>query len=140
MDNKWVLVGILISFFFSELTGLSPGGVIVPIYLALNLNEPRRVAGTLLISCMTFLLLKLAEKWLILYGRRKFVLAVCFSMGLTALINALPGTGLYFSIIGYLIPGILAREMDRQGILKTAAALTIVVAVLAMLLMWVGML
>ena len=140
MNNQWVLVGVLISFLFSELTGLTPGGVIVPVYLALNLNEPRRVAATLLISCLTFLLLKLTERWLILYGRRKFALAVCFSVGLTALINALPGTSFSFNVIGCLIPGILAREMDRQGILKTAAALTIVVAVLAMLLMWVGML
>ena len=29
--------------------------------------------------------------------------------------------------IGYLVPGILGREMEKQGILKTLGSLTIVV-------------
>ena len=140
MYDKWVLIGVLVSFSFGELTGISPGGVIVPVYLALNLRDPRRIAATLLVSLLTLGLIRLLERWLILYGRRKFVLAVCLSMLLAALLRAIPGARLYVDVIGCLIPGILAREMDRQGVGKTLLALVAVVGLLAMLMMWVGML
>ena len=140
MYDKWVLIGVLVSFGFGELTGISPGGVIVPVYLALNLHDPRRIAATLLVSLLTLGLIRLLERWLILYGRRKFVLAVCLSMLLAALLRAIPGARLYVDVIGCLIPGILAREMDRQGVGKTLLALVAVVGLLAMLMMWVGML
>ena len=34
--------------------------------------------------------------------------------------------------IGYLVPGILGREMEKQGIVKTLGALTIVVLMVRM--------
>ncbi len=140
MYDKWVFIGVLVSFAFSELTGITPGGIIVPAYLALNLTEPRRVAATLLISLLVFGLMKLLEQVFILYGRRKFVLAVCLSFGLTALFQTLPGVGYFFDVIGCLVPGIFARELDRQGVVKTMAALVVVVGLLAMMMQWVGLL
>ena len=35
--------------------------------------------------------------------------------------------------IGYLVPGILGRQMERQGILKTLGSLAIVVLVVKLL-------
>lgn len=81
MYDKWVFIGVLVSFAFSELTGITPGGIIVPAYLALNLTEPRRVAATLLISLLVFGLMKLLEQVFILYGRRKFVWPFAFRSG-----------------------------------------------------------
>ena len=138
--DTWVLIGVLVSFGFGELTGISPGGIIVPVYLALNLTEPRRVAATLIVSLLTFGLVRLSERWLILYGRRKFVLAVCLSILLASLLRAIPGARLYVDVIGCLVPGILAREMDRQGVGKTLLALVAVVGILAMLLQQAGIL
>ncbi len=46
-------VGLVASFLWTELTGLSAGGLIVPGYLALYLNQPVRIAATLLTAALT---------------------------------------------------------------------------------------
>ena len=40
MYSKIVIVGVLIAVLYSEITGLSTGGLVAPVYLALSLNDP----------------------------------------------------------------------------------------------------
>ena len=42
-------------------------------------------------------------------------------------------------IIGVLIPGIAAQEMEKQGIVKSLAALAVVVGILALIMTGQGM-
>ena len=61
---------------------------------------------------------------MILYGRRRyFVLLAVGILAKQAL--GMSGSGA-IGTIGYLIPGLLGRDMERQGILKTLASATIV--------------
>ena len=69
-------LGIFLGFIFFELTGLTAGGIIVPGYIALYLNEPMRLLATLLISVLTYGLVLLLSQYLILFGRRRFLLAI----------------------------------------------------------------
>lgn len=41
-----VALGVVVSILFSELTQLSPGGLVVPGYLALCLKTPERIVYT----------------------------------------------------------------------------------------------
>ena len=43
MYHEIVVAGVAISLIFAELTGLSPAGLIVPGYIALSMQTPRRV-------------------------------------------------------------------------------------------------
>jgi poly-gamma-glutamate biosynthesis protein PgsC/CapC len=124
------IIGLVIGFIFYELTGISPGGVIVPAYLALFMHEPQRIAMTIIIALVIYLIINFLGSYLILYGRRKFLLAVVLSFFLKLLIEAriqpLSMMTIDLQSIGYIIPGIIANELGRQKIIPTLLSLGIV--------------
>jgi len=69
--NESIAIGLLFGFFFYEWFGLSAGGFVVPGYIALQLNDPLILAGTLMTSFLTYLSVKIASRYAILYGRRR---------------------------------------------------------------------
>ena len=48
-------LGMLMSFFLSEAIGLAAGGIVVPGYIALMLHEPFRVASTIAIALIAYI-------------------------------------------------------------------------------------
>lgn len=138
MYHEIVLAGVAISLIFSELTGLSPAGLVVPGYIALCLQTPQRVVYTLGVAFVVLGITKVLSYFVILYGRRRFAVmvllsfAVDFLIGLLGILPADPG------MIGVLIPGIIAGEMEKQGVFKSLLSLTVVVGILALLMMWQG--
>lgn len=139
MYNQVILAGVAVSLIFSELTGLSPAGIIVPGYIVLSLQTPRRVIYTLVIAVLAMACARLIARWTILYGRRRFVVLILLSFVINAVIANIgilpyvPGT------IGVLVPGIMAQEMEKQGIVKSVLSLAVVVGLLALMMMWYGM-
>lgn len=122
--NDTLLLGIILSLIFAEFTDLSPGGIIVPAYFAMYSYDPMRILGTLLIAVLSVAMVRLMSHYMILYGRRRFAVYVMTGIFLRMLLGfALADTG--FSI-GYLIPGILGRDMEKQGIVPTLLSLGIV--------------
>ena len=139
MYQDIVLAGVAISLIFSELTGLSPAGLVVPGYIALALQTPRRVAYTLLLALAAWAVTKLLSRWMILYGRRRFAVLILLSFLLNA---AVTGVGILPydpGMIGVLVPGIIANEVENQGALKSLLSLAVVVGILVLILMWQGM-
>lgn len=120
-------IGIFLGFLFFELTGLTAGGIIVPGYLALYLNEPGRILMTILIAALTYLILLPLSRIMILYGRRRFLMAILLGFLLRAAADwlqiRLPETGWDLQAIGYIIPGLIANEFSRQGITRTLLAM-----------------
>lgn len=120
-------LGVLLSLAFAWATGVYPGGIIVPSYLVLFLREPERIVGTLLAALLTLAAYRLAARWLILFGRRRFAFLV-----LSGAVWAAAGSGVLpflfpvsveYRVIGWVVPGLIAHHMERQGALITAAAL-----------------
>lgn len=140
MYSKIVIVGVLLAVLYSEITGLSTGGLVAPVYFALSLNDPWRIAYSLLIVLGVYGIDRLLSRCLILYGRRLFAVNVALSFALTSLIGL---TGLLpfgVRVIGYLVPALLVRDLQRQGFVKTGISLLAVTALSALCLLWVGML
>lgn len=135
MYHDVLLLGILASLAYTELTGISPAGLIVPGYLVLCLQSPHRVGYTAVVVCLTLLAAKLLSRWLILYGRRQFAVLVLLSAAIHLGISSLQGVQVP-DVIGTLIPGIIANDCIRQGVLKSLCSLAIVTGVLALLLLW----
>jgi hypothetical protein len=50
MEYEISFLGLLVSLLFIGITGIYPGGVIVPSYLGLFLRSPERIAGTLIVA------------------------------------------------------------------------------------------
>jgi poly-gamma-glutamate biosynthesis protein PgsC/CapC len=129
---------LLVSLGFIGLTGLYPGGIIVPSYLVLFLQEPQRIAGTLVAALLALAVYRLSCRWFILFGRRRFVFLILVG-GLWALLwfELFPyifPLSLEFRVIGWVIPGLIANQFDRQGVVVTTAALVTVTVVIG----WLG--
>ena len=131
--------GLVVALVFGELFGITAGGMVVPGYVALALIAPTRVAGTIAVGILVFLLVKLLSRFTLLYGRRRFAVTILlgFFLGL-ALENLLradiTGTHAEFRAVGFIIPGLIAEWMDHQGVTVTVAGL-ITVAVLTRLIL-----
>ena len=127
-------IGLLVSLLFIGFTGVYPGGIIVPSYLVLFLHEPERIAGTIIAAFLTLAVYRLSCRWLILFGRRRFVFLILIG-GFWALLwlqlfPYLFPASLEFRVIGWVIPGLIANHLDRQGaVITTASLVTITVAV-----------
>lgn len=140
MYHEIVVAGILLAVFYYEITHLSPGGLVTPAYAALCLASPVRILYTAALVAITWLVLKgLSGVWII-YGKRRFALAVSVTFLLDWLLG---GIGIFpFGIraIGYVVPALLVRDLERQGAVKTGLSLGVVTGLLALLMLWFGVL
>lgn len=138
MYDQGILLGVVVSILFAELTGLSPAGLIVPGYIALSLHSPLRVGYTLMVALLAMLGARLLGRVTILYGRRRFAVTILLAFAIDLLLTSLPGMPFHIDMIGCILPGIMGRELDRQGVVKTLLALTIVTGILVLLLLMLG--
>lgn len=138
MYGEVITVGIILSLVFSQLTGLSPAGLIVPGYMALALHSPLKMLLTLAVALVTLLLYNGVARVTILYGQRRFAVIVLLSLAVGWAFSLLPFVPAGISVIGYIIPGIIAKECSRQGILKTLISLAFVTAATALVSMLLG--
>lgn len=122
--NDLLLLGIFLSLIFAELTDLSPGGIIVPAYFAMYAYDPKRILGTVVISLLCVVLVRFMSRFMILYGRRRFAIYMMTGIFLRLLLGfAISDISMS---IGYLIPGILGKDMEKQGVVPTLISLGIV--------------
>ncbi|MBU0928883.1 MAG: poly-gamma-glutamate biosynthesis protein PgsC [Spirochaetes bacterium] len=131
--DAYILLGIFMGLLFTELTGVSPGGLIVPGYIALYLREPLAIALTVTIALVTMGILRLASRYALLYGRRRFAVSIIAACALSALARRfLPSISPALAglrAVGWIVPGIIASDMEKQGPVKTLLAMGAVVAV-----------
>ena len=143
-DVLVVGIGLVVSLLYSELFGVAPGGIIVPGYLALAIREPLTVALTFGVALLTYFVVRVLGTVAIVYGRRRNVLAILIGFGLGTLARTLVGAGtplgeLGIDVVGYVIPGLLAIWMDRQGVVVTVtSAVTASIATRLAGLLWMG--
>ncbi len=134
MELELFFLGLVLTLAFVAATGFYPGGIIVPGYLVLFVNQPLRITGTLAAALLTLLIYRLASRWLILFGQRRFVFLILtgalFSMLSALLLPSISPEAVEFTVIGWVIPGLIAGHCERQGVLITAAATSIAVAAL----------
>jgi poly-gamma-glutamate biosynthesis protein PgsC/CapC len=142
--NESIAIGLVFGFFFYEWVGLSAGGFVVPGYIALQLNNPLLLAGTLAISLLTYLSIRIASRYTILYGRRRFILMVLTGFTWQWLFKLLMIQRFAFTaesdILGFIIPGLIANEMERQRILPTLFTLLIISVLVRLTLIALGLL
>jgi len=121
-------IGLVISLFFSEFFGLAAGGLVVPGYMALYLNRPLDVLVTLGVSAATFLFVRLVSSVVIVYGKRRTALMLLTGYVLQMVINSIDSSlgsafNAEYQVIGYVIPGLVAIWIDRQGLVETFSTL-----------------
>ncbi|MCA9550048.1 MAG: poly-gamma-glutamate biosynthesis protein PgsC [Myxococcales bacterium] len=136
-------VGLVISLLFSELFGLAAGGMVVPGYFAVGLSQPMDLALTLATAFITFAFVHALASVVIVYGRRRTVLMILVGYIVGALMRSMASdletaSGGDYTVIGYIIPGLIAIWMERQGIVETISALLTAAVVIRLVLILVG--
>jgi poly-gamma-glutamate biosynthesis protein PgsC/CapC len=139
-----LFIGIVLALIFLEVTDVYPGGIIVPAYFALFLDRPLTMAATLAVAFAALGAYRLLSRHLILFGRRRFVvlllLGALVSQLVLLLAPRLVPVGVEVRIIGWIIPGLLANNLDKQKAVPTLASLLTVAAavyVIVRLLAWI---
>ncbi|BDA80136.1 poly-gamma-glutamate biosynthesis protein PgsC [Leptospira kobayashii] len=133
-------LSLVISLVFSEFFGIVGTGLVVPGYIALNLNHPKNLAITFLIALFAYLTVELLSFLFILFGKRKTVLILLFGYFYGYLFNfqILPDieTPLLSDVrsIGFIIPGLIGIWFERQGVIETTSVLVIASIMVKMLL------
>ena len=104
-----IILGLTLSLLFAEKFGINPGGLVVPGYLALTMKDPKSLIAIFLLSLLTYIIVEFGlNKFVILYGRRRFLAMLMVCMVLKILLDV-------FNVI----PGLIANCYYKQGIKLT---------------------
>ena len=131
-------ISIVISLVLTETLGVTAGGVIVPGYIAIYLHEPIKVLSTFAVSVLVFIIVWILSHFMMIYGKRRLVLCLLlgFFLGyLSKLYFRFPVSDLDLSVIGNIIPGLIASWMDRQGVLRTVCTVLITAGITKLCIM-----
>ncbi|HPD97342.1 MAG TPA: poly-gamma-glutamate biosynthesis protein PgsC/CapC [Synergistales bacterium] len=120
-DLAIIALGIALGMVFFQRTGFSAGGIISPGILALNMSSFYPLVWTVVSSLFVFFLLEICVRFPGLYGRQRVATALL----LAALLRLAAGDFLPFDPVwlGWVIPGLVAADVQRQGILPTFSGL-----------------
>lgn len=125
-----VALSIILGFLSQEFLGLASGGLVSAGYLAFYFNQPYRIISTLALAIIVFLAVKGLEQVLFIYGRRRFACCVLLGIIFAWILNEVIVSSNFVSqdlrIIGYVVPGLIANDMLKQGICKTHVVLLII--------------
>ena len=113
--------------------------VLVPGYLAMFLTRPGHIVATVGAALATYALVHAFSTVVIVYGKRRTALMVLVGYVLGALVRAFAGEWLGpmsddVSVIGYIIPGLIAIWLDRQGVVESVSSLVTASVVVRLLL------
>ncbi len=113
-------LGILAGMVYYQRTGLACGGIITPGFLALNIWAPGQLGVSFAAGTLTFLLLKGVVRYTGIYGRQRLAAAMLIALVLKiplSLLTADPSLWL-----GWVVPGLIGADMQKQGVVPTLCA------------------
>ncbi|WP_078392978.1 poly-gamma-glutamate biosynthesis protein PgsC [Shouchella patagoniensis] len=136
-----LILGVLLSLLFAEKFGIMPAGLVVPGYLALVFDQPVFIALVLLVSLLTYVIVKYGlSRIMILYGRRKFaamlITGICLKLVLDFAYPILPFEIHEFRGLGVIVPGLIANTIQKQGVTITLGS-TLLLSGATFLIMYV---
>ncbi len=131
-------IGMLLGMFYYHRTGWACGGIITPGIVAIYIANPDKLAVSLAAGLVTWVLLEMLVRQFSLYGRQRLASAMLIALALRyPLVSVLGESSLW---LGWVVPGLMGADMQRQGLLPTLTAVVAVSVVTAMavqLLQWV---
>ncbi|NJP34316.1 poly-gamma-glutamate biosynthesis protein PgsC/CapC [Micromonospora thermarum] len=127
-------IGLVFALLCYLTTNLSPGGMITPGWIALTLIEDQLqaliIAG---MTVLTYVLTRLMQRVVILYGKRLFAAIVLLSvlLQLTLFVIVQRDLPLLFAhqTLGFVIPGLIAYQLVRQPPKATILATVVVTGI-----------
>jgi len=116
--------GMLLGMLYYHKTGWACGGIITPGVVAMYIGDPWKVAVSLVAGLATWMLLELLVRFSGVYGRQRLAAAMLIALALRYPLVSIWGESSLW--LGWVVPGLIGADMQRQGVVTT---LTAVVAV-----------
>lgn len=114
-----IAVGVVCGLFYSRRTGWDAGGLITPGLLAL-VNAPGTFGALLAISLALAVILRGLVRRFALFGRERVGAALLLALIFRIFFRE--GLNMDVAWIGWLVPGLIAADIERQGVLMTMTA------------------
>lgn len=121
LDRQLIILalGILLGMLFYRRTGFSPGGILSPGLAALYFSDISFIGFNLGVALLLALVLEVLVRRTGLFGRQRIATALCLAlflrMGLAGFME--PSSGLTW--LGWVVPGLVGADMQRQGLVPT---------------------
>jgi poly-gamma-glutamate biosynthesis protein PgsC/CapC len=129
-ETLCLAAGILLGMFYFQRTGWACGGIITPGVAALYISDPWTLSVSLAAGIVTWLVLDLLVRFTGVYGRQRLAAALLIALALRYPVVSVWGeTSLW---LGWIVPGLVGADMQRQGLPATLAALVSVSLAAAM--------
>ena len=121
-DGITIAIGILLGMFYFRQTGESPGGIITPGLVAMRFSNPQALCLSLGAALLLGVALRLFFRRFPVYGRQRVAFAMLCALAVRL---SLPGEwgGEGFPWLGWVVPGLVAADVERQGIAATFSGL-----------------
>jgi poly-gamma-glutamate biosynthesis protein PgsC/CapC len=122
--------GMLLGMFYYHKTGFACGGIITPGVIAMYIGDPWKVAVSLAAGLLTWIVLDVLVRLFSLYGRQRLAAAMLIALALRyPLVSVWGETSLW---LGWVVPGLIGADIQRQGLAVTLAAVVAVSIATAM--------
>ena len=116
--------GMLLGMFYYQRTGWACGGIITPGVIAMYIGDPWKLAISLLAGLCTWLILEALVRVTSIYGRQRLAAAMLIALALRyPLVSVLGESSLW---LGWVVPGLIGADMQRQGMAPTLAGVVTV--------------
>ncbi len=136
-------IGLAVGFLFTEFFGISSGGLVVPGYIALYIDQPMQIVVTFIVAFGAYFVVRIMSIFMIVYGRRRTALMILIGYLISMIVKENAGefwnAGDAISAIGFIIPGLIATWMDRQGIIQTISSTLTISIIVRLILVAIGM-
>ncbi len=132
-------IGMFLSLILTETIGLAAGGIVVPGYIALVLHHPMQVITTITAGLVTYMIIRFLSSYVIIYGRRLLIISILVGYLIAYLTRIAPMINLHtfnlnIQTVGFVIPGLIAYWIARQGIIPTLSAMIIVASLVRLII------
>jgi len=131
-------LGMLLGMFYYQKTGWACGGIITPGVIAMYIGDPAKVGVSIAAGLLTWVLLDVLVRFFSLYGRQRLAAAMLIALALRYPLVSVWGESSLW--LGWVVPGLIGADIQRQGLTTTLTAVVAVSFATAMgvqLLQWV---
>jgi poly-gamma-glutamate biosynthesis protein PgsC/CapC len=113
-------IGILLGMAYYQKTGWACGGIITPGVIAMYIGDPWKIVVSILAGLCVWLVLELLVRVSSIYGRQRLAAALLIALAFRfPLVSVLGETSLW---LGWVVPGLIGADIQRQGPVMTLAA------------------
>ncbi len=112
--------GMLLGMLYYHKTGWACGGIITPGVIAMYIGDPWKVAVSLAAGLATWILLELLVRFSGVYGRQRLAAAMLIALALRYPLVSIWGESSLW--LGWVVPGLIGADMQRQGVVTTLTA------------------